>query len=342
MIIRLSYRVIPCPGGMEQHVAELTKIQREDTRVVQVFRRGDLLSLDDIQLSAFDYFSRWKAMDKMLFSILASFKIYRILRKHQAQSIIHVHGDIEMFFAVLFCKYFIFTKVKSIYVTFHNDITIGKKLYLSLRRIIVNSSNNIINVNYLSHAWIGESSIFYPSPIPDSFVTTRNKIKDSIKRIICVSSIKEEKNLDMLIALATSLPQYEFVHYGYGDPSLLYTKSDLGNIEFNGLQKREVIYNELRQSDVLVHFASYEGTPSAIIEAASLGLPIICSNVSGLEKVFIGGYFCEVRNLVDYVEALEYLKFKDVREQVSLKLHEEWSEYKWRIVYEKRLKHLFV
>lgn len=59
-------------------------------------------------------------------------------------------------------------------------------------------------------------------------------------------------------------------------------------IDFVGFTKEPMKY--LQSSDLYLSTSRFEGLPYGLIEAASVGLPIVASNVKGNNEVVNNGY----------------------------------------------------
>lgn len=102
--------------------------------------------------------------------------------------------------------------------------------------------------------------------------------------------------------------------------------------EYKGeLQPSEVVLT-LKQYDVLIFPSHYEGEgcPGILVEALSVGLPIIASNWKYNDEFIIdgvNGFLCDTFNAKSYLKAIEVILFdKHLRLQMSK--HAYWmSEY---------------
>jgi len=140
----------------------------------------------------------------------------------------------------------------------------------------------------------------------DSVVTINNgtSLFDSVYRepnsdviiITCVAAFRPEKNQEMLVstflnaqARCSKKIQLHFVGEG---PNLQQIKrkvdeSKCENIIFYG--QRNNVYPFLKDSHIFCLSSKYEGNPISIIEAMSVGLPIIAPNVGGIPDVVKDG-----------------------------------------------------
>ena len=83
----------------------------------------------------------------------------------------------------------------------------------------------------------------------------------------------------------------EFIWVGDGEDKNrleILSKQENLNIRFIGFSKTPIDY--LKESDWYMSTSRFEGLPYGLIEAASVGLPIIASDVKGNNEVTIDGY----------------------------------------------------
>lgn len=101
--------------------------------------------------------------------------------------------------------------------------------------------------------------------------------------VISVCRFVEQKNLKELIMIAELSPKLNFSIIGDGplwkEVKDIISKRKIKNI--NLLGKKENVFKYLYKSDIYLSTSLYEGLPISILEAMSIGLPIVASNVVG-------------------------------------------------------------
>ena len=91
-ILRLYTRLPPLSGGMENHIAQLSKEQtRLGHNVIIYFNIGDRLSSNDIQISKMPLY---KLKPQFVGFIVFYFLVYlRLIANREKFDIVHIHGD---------------------------------------------------------------------------------------------------------------------------------------------------------------------------------------------------------------------------------------------------------
>ena len=119
---------------------------------------------------------------------------------------------------------------------------------------------------------------------------------DENKKEITIAScsyIIQRKRLDLIIALIKEISKYngyvKWIHIGDGDLSKTIqetAKNELKDIEYSflGTKSDEEIFDIYRTYDVdfFANMSDSEGIPVSIMEAMSMGIPIIARNVGGI------------------------------------------------------------
>lgn len=118
--------------------------------------------------------------------------------------------------------------------------------------------------------------------------------KNFNKKFVFISRLEKNKGVSLLINVSDSLPNDYTVHlYGplieeeYNNPDYFKNKK----AEYHGALKTESILNTLANYDVLVLPTCWktEGYPGIIIEAMSLGMPVIATHIGGIPEMVEDG-----------------------------------------------------
>lgn len=123
---------------------------------------------------------------------------------------------------------------------------------------------------------------------------TASSHSDFRKRFVFISRLQEEKGVDHLMHVADTLPEGYTVHlYGpvidkkYGETGYFNGRK----VEYCGALKTGDVLDTLKKYDVLV-IPSYwkaEGYPGIIVEAMSVGLPVIATRIGGISEMVANG-----------------------------------------------------
>ncbi len=151
-----------------------------------------------------------------------------------------------------------------------NYYAINSRLKLGKKTIIIN--NGVANHReFLSKNKNKLSSLDYSSKGNNNF------------KVISVCRFVKQKNLFEILKIANKLKNIDFIIIGDGplkkDLELNKKINKLENIHFIGFKKNVLPF--LKNSDLYLSTSLYEGLPISILEAMSVGLPIIASNVVG-------------------------------------------------------------
>lgn len=103
-----------------------------------------------------------------------------------------------------------------------------------------------------------------------------NKYK---KKVLCIARLAAPKRFDIFLEVANLLPEYAFFWIGNQQE----VKEHPNNVFFLGNIPNAGIYNS--SADLFMLASDYEGLPMVILEAMSLGRPIVASNVGGIKEI---------------------------------------------------------
>ncbi len=181
----------------------------------------------------------------------------------------------------------------------------GKLLYANGAKCKIDKYINYINNN------IGQ-------------ICNRNKMKNNI---VCVGRICREKNIDMLID--------SFSDFLSDNPDkLLYIlgdgKNTINNINENiifvGRCNNDKIAYYLANCDYLIVPSMTEGLPFVILEAMNIGIPVISSNIVGVNEIVVNeqnGFLFDYKDYYKYKNILDNWSVMDyVYENKNILKHE--------------------
>jgi glycosyltransferase involved in cell wall biosynthesis len=164
-----------------------------------------------------------------------------------------------------------------------------------------------------------KNSFWFPNvrSRPDSV----NIPRDYKKKFVFISHVKREKGIDLILKASTHFGK-DFVFDIYGPIiNSEYTPEELNS--YNTFYKMPIehsnVINTLNQYDVLMlptHY-SEEGYPGIIIEAYSLGIPVISSSMTSIKEICENlkeGILVEPGNTNQFIDAIKYFDKSNYKE----------------------------
>ena len=258
------------------------------------------------------YFEKWKNGRKIKgifliphrkFEILKLLKLFSFVRKNKI-NIVHSHGKGAGVYSRLLK--ISMPKLKIIH-TFHGlhikQYNFFKKIiYLNAEKIFSIFTNIVINVSHGEQKDCLEFKLFNPKKsivIHNGIVPLEKMDKNEAKNFLgiknkfvisTISRFDYAKNMFLAYEIAKLFqdkPDLVFVWIGDGENKLelekLAKKAGLDNIIFAGF--RTDIPKYLNATDIYLSTSRWEGLPIALLEAMSLGIPIVATDVVGNNEV---------------------------------------------------------
>lgn len=166
--------------------------------------------------------------------------------------------------------------------------------------------------------------------------------KDMIVIVSC-SAVAQVKRLDLIIDVIESLGNYykvKWIHYGEGDLEekiLNYAKKklDSNNYVFKGyFDNKDLLKDYIKEDiDFLINMSDSEGLPVSIMEAMSIGVPVIARQVGGIEEIVHESNGCLLKETGSFEVKKEQIKdFVKIRLE-NIELYKEYSKnafIKWK------------
>lgn len=126
-----------------------------------------------------------------------------------------------------------------------------------------------------------------------AFKPSEEKIHSGKKQLLFVGRLHPEKNIENLLLAIKDIPNVKLTMIGQGElEKYVLTFKTKNNLDLEIIPK---IYNSelakfYNKADIYIQPSIYEGNPKTILEAMSCGLPVIGSDVTGINNIIKNGY----------------------------------------------------
>ena len=196
---------------------------------------------------------------------------------------------------------------------------------LDSHKIFVSRSE--MNYAIKSNIYIGKKNTIIYNGVKNRLIKTlskesQNNVIFSKVSIISVCRLVDQKNIQEFIQIAQRMQECNFILIGdgpkYNQIKKIIDLSNLKNIYLLGMKKK--VFYFLRKSDIYLSTSLYEGLPISIIEAMSVGLPIVATNVTGNIDTIKHGESGYLYKLSDVDMAVFYLRKLVNNNQLRLKM----------------------
>ncbi|MDP9080744.1 MAG: glycosyltransferase [Bacteroidota bacterium] len=133
-----------------------------------------------------------------------------------------------------------------------------------------------------------------PNPLLYTSVIRKDTSMSVIKRLIIVARLSGEKGLFRLLEVMQDLPENYFLTIAGDGPLMadLKTEVELRKLKnrVNFLGKIKDVPGHIAQHDVLLLSSFTEGFPNVILEAMSVGVPVVTFRVGGADDIIRDGF----------------------------------------------------
>ena len=147
-------------------------------------------------------------------------------------------------------------------------------------------------------------------------ISKENDTQPEIKkrfRVVSVGRNCNQKNPQLFLKIAQSMPDYQFIWIGGK------LETDLDNVENIEYTDRETVLKILNNSDVFMLTSIFEGLSLSLLEAMALKVPCVISNSIGNADVLedgISGFVCD--GVEQYCHALKQIEqSKEIKQKLT-------------------------
>lgn len=171
--------------------------------------------------------------------------------------------------------------------------------------------------------------------LPESFRRPTERVEGNLVRIVFSGRLDEKKGLTDLLAAADILymetQDFEIVLLGDSrDPSLLRAVESRPYCHVKGWLPHDEVVEQLSGADIFTLPSHDEGLPMAMLEAMSLGLPLVVTAVGAIPDVVVDGqegYLIEPRDIDRLYESLKQLvSNKYLRDRMGQAAYDKWQD----------------
>ena len=226
-----------------------------------------------------------------------------------------------------------------------------------LNRVLLKSNfffiNRVIVLSPFFHSEVTRFSrnievLVVPNTSPiESSVTNRKYIYT--KNFVCISNYIKAKGIQELVECFRfeELKTFRLIIFGETyEKTYLNKIKDLApeNVTVNGPVNRNELSHQLNNYDCLIVPSWNEGQPIIILEAMSLGLPVISTDVGDIPNMLGGDYpfLVKPQNISSLKEAiLSFDKFEK-KDDLSSMLYERYTSYYSNINFKKQVLKIFM
>lgn len=278
------------------------------------------------------YYRRFKTknwatvlIEGALYGIASFIAYYKYRKLHQKPSFLHVHvltraGVLAWLIAVFSSYKYVITEHWSRYFKEDNTYHGFFRRFLT-KRIIAKSEgistvSNALKNAMITHGLKHQQFHLVSNIVREEFTSLEPHFDFKPNHFLHVSSFDEKsKNVKGILRafqiVQKEIPDVHLKLVGGGNKVNEVKKYaeqlDLQNVEFTGdLTGQELAKAHLGNS-ALILFSNFENQPSVILEAHTLGLPVIGSNVAGIPELINSenGVLVEVANEADLAEKIK-------------------------------------
>ena len=286
--------VVECfAGGVFSFLSNLTnELDKEEYIVIYGINRDNTPNNFKEKFPLNTKFIPWKSANRSLNplkDIKALWELYVILKKIDDIDIIHLHSSKAGFLGRI-VSFLLGKSSKTIYtphaISFLRlDVSVKKrKIFIWMEKFASYFGGKIVACSQSEKEAIEEQGIknvtFINNGIKPLQIEKKVNTSDKIT-IISVGRLSIQKNPKLFNDIALEFKDNTNIQFIWcGDGEL---KSELSspNIKCTGWIERKELENYLANADIYLSTSLWEGLPLSVLEAMSIGLPIVLSNCIG-------------------------------------------------------------
>lgn len=253
-----------------------------------------------------NYSNKLTAFISIYFQFFISFSNIKHISIHGTANDYLFIAPIIVIFSKLFNKKISLRKFAGNFDDIHKNSNILRKVIINY--ILRNSNLNFFETKYLVHYFkeFNKNTYWFPNVRNDTNYKTTASFN---KNFIFVGQISNEKGINTILEASRFLDESYKIHlYGNLIDYKIEDFSNLKNVSYKGPLDSSNILKKMSEYDLLILPSLREGYPGVIIEALSVGLPIISTNLEGIKEMINPS--CSILiNTNSYTELISAIKY---------------------------------
>lgn len=323
-------------GGASIHLIDLAKGMLSQGHQVHILVGGTGAFTKELQKNniSFTSLNHLKREISLIDDILGFWEIKKHLQKLKPD-IVHCHSSKAGLLGRLAAKSL---NLPVIFTAHGWAFTEGvsprkQQIYATLERFLAKISDHIITVSEYDRQHGFKFGVGTPNlvqtihnGVPDIRASVIKKFDSEVK-LIMVARFENPKDQLFLIQALSAIPKHLNWKIDFlGDGPNLQKCKDL--VEISNLQRKVIFHGQslqvkefLNQADIFILISNYEGFPLTILEAMSTALPVIASDVGGINESVSSknGYLIPKGNIEALTHALiKLIVDANLRQQLGL------------------------
>ncbi len=252
-----------------------------------------------------NYFNKPTAYLKILFLLILKTNKVSHVSLHGTGADFLLIAPFSLLLSKVFSKQFILRKFADSFIgIFESSSRIKKKILVNTLHY---SNYNFFETKYLVNYFkkYNDNTFWFPNVRMKQNVRTDKIYK---KKFLFIGAVSKEKGIDILCEAAKMLSsEYEIDIYGALHDGYNKEYFESCSVNYRGKLRSEDVIPCLIKYDVLILPSFREGYPGVIIEALSVGVPVIATNLKGIREMIdeSSSVFVETGNIKQLKDAIE-------------------------------------
>lgn len=252
--------------------------------------------------------SSLNTIEKCIFTVKAIQYALKLLKRKNFD-VIHYFSLFTAFFVSLFIKNIFIvnifpTDMYGKYKTIKRNFVKG--VILKSRTIITSCKKDQSEIKKFIPQ--KDTTLIYSGVETKRFIFNLRTVNKKIT-LVSVGRMINKGEYDFLINALKGINDYRLIIIGDGNMSNKLEKLSIKtgvDIEFKGRLSHEEIKNVMKKSDIYISVTTAGGISNSMLEAMSMGLPIICYDVGGNNEIINdNGFIIEQNNINELRRALD-------------------------------------